>query len=120
MPREKRDRIERLDELHRFLHQSVISPKNISRLELLATHEDPEVRQYAALILDIAHVLPGKRNRWLKLAQGYPPLFDRAVGLFGVEFFEDLLAGYGAFESPLWDILQENQESRPPSADRES
>jgi hypothetical protein len=91
MPPEKRDRIERLDELFGFLHQSVISAKNIARLKTLSGHEDRQVAEHATLIMEIARVFPGKRNRWLKLARHHRPLFERAVGLFGVEFFEDLL-----------------------------
>ena len=107
IPHEKQDRIERCDELHGFLHQSVISAMNVARLETLAAREDHQVAELAALILEIARVLPGKRNRWLKLARHHRPLFNRAVELFGIEFFEDLLAGRGDFESPLWDILEQ-------------
>ena len=109
LPREQRDRIERLDELHGFLHQSVISAKNVARLETLTAHEDHQVAELAALILEIARMLPGKRNRWLKLARHHRPLFNQAVELFGIEFFEDLLAGYGDFESPLWRILEQHR-----------
>ena len=104
-PRDQRDRIERLDELHGFLHQSNISAENCERLKVLCGHADAEVARLAVLILDIARVLPGKRNRSLKLARRHRPLFDRALGVLGVEFFEDLLASYGEFESPLWAIL---------------
>lgn len=107
MPREKRDRIERFDELHGFLHQSMISAENVARLDTLTGHEDHPVAELAAQILEIARVLPGKRNRWLRLVRYDRPLFNRAVELFGVEFFEDLLAGYGDFESPLWHILDQ-------------
>src|SRR6266568_3005311 len=103
MPREKRDRIERFEELHGFLNQSVISAKNVARLKTLIGHKDQEVAGQAALVLEIARVLPGKRNRWLKLVRRHSPLFERAVELFGVEFFEDLLARDGDFESSLWD-----------------
>jgi hypothetical protein len=107
MPREEQESIESFDELHGFLHQSMISAKNVARLRTLASHEDHEVAELAALILEIARVLPGKRNRWLKLARHHRPVFNRAVELFGVEFFQDLLAGYGDFESPLWHILEQ-------------
>lgn len=107
MPREKRDHIERFNELHGFLHQSTISAKNVARLDTLTGHEDHQVAGLAALILEIALVLPGKRNRWLKLVRHDRRLFNRAVELLGVEFFEDLLAKYGDFESPLWDILDQ-------------
>lgn len=107
MPREKRDHIERFDELHGLLRQSMISAKNVARLDTLTGHEDRRVAALAALILEIARVLPGKRNRWLKLVRQDRPLFNRAVEVFGVEFFGDLLAGYGDFESPLWHILEQ-------------
>ena len=103
LPRERRDSIERLDELHGFLHQSIISARNVARLKSLTGHGDHQVAELAAMILEIARVLPGKRNRWLKLAQRHRPLFDRTVALLGVEFFQDLLARSGDFESPLWD-----------------
>lgn len=64
---------------HKFLHQSAISAKNVARLENLTGHEDHEVAELAALILEIARVLPGKRTRWLKLAQHDRPLFDRTL-----------------------------------------
>ena len=67
----------------------------------------------AALILEIARVLPGKRNRRLNLARHHRPLFNRVVELVGVEFFEDLLAGYGDFESPLWHILEQHRTTLP-------
>jgi len=107
MPREKRDRIERFDELHGLFHQSMISAKNVARLETLTGHQDHQVAELAALILEIVRVLPGKRNRWLKLARHYPALFNQAVELLSLEFFEDLLAGYGDSESPLWHILEQ-------------
>ena len=106
MPREKRERIERLDELHGFLDQSNISENNLKRLQVLRSHAEPEVARLAALISDIAGVLPGKRSRWLKLAQRHRQLFDRAVGVLGVEYIEEVLARYGDFESPLWEILE--------------
>jgi hypothetical protein len=113
MPREKRDRIERLDELHRFLHQSNISAKNLARLQVLCGHADFRVATLAALIHDIVRAVPGKRKRWLKLVQRDRSLFHRAVRVLGVEFFEDLLAGNGDFESPLWDILEQCRNASP-------
>lgn len=107
MPRAERDRIERLDELHGFLQQSRISARNVARLKILAGHEDSKVGQLAALILEIARVLPDKRNRWLKLVRRDRPSFNRAVEVLGIEFFERLLAGYGDFESPLYEIFEE-------------
>jgi hypothetical protein len=106
MPRKKHDRIERLDELHGFLHQSHISAENLKRLEILRGHSELEIATLAGLIQDVARVLPGKRSRWLKLVQRHRPLFDRAVAVLGVEYLEELLAGYGDFDSPLWKVLE--------------
>ena len=105
MPREHRERIERLDELHGFLRQSTISQRNVKRLEILRDSTEAEVATLAKLILDVARVLPSKRSRWLELAQRDRPLFDRALSALGMEYFQDLLAGYGDFESRLWDII---------------
>ena len=105
MPREERERIERLDELHGFLRQSNISGRNLARLATLRDHAELEVATLAVLILDVARVLPGKRSRWLKLAERHRALFERTVGVLGLEYFEEVLAGCGDFESPLWDII---------------
>lgn len=74
--------------------------------------KDHQVAELVALILEIARVFPGKRNRWLKLVRHDRPLFNQAIEHFGVEFFEDLLAGYGDFESPVWHILEEHRNGK--------
>jgi hypothetical protein len=113
MPSEKRDQMERLDEILGFLHQSNITAKNLARLQQLCSHARPKIAELAALILEIGRAQPGKRNRWLKLARGHSELFERAIELLGLEFFEDLLSGYGDFESPLWQILEEYRVAPP-------
>jgi hypothetical protein len=89
-----------------FLDQSQISEKNLVRLAELSRHEDLEVRSRALLVAEIARAKPGKRRRWLQLAQVNPALFGRAVEQFGIDFFEDLLIGYGDFDSPLCEVLR--------------
>jgi|ERR1700751_4287931 len=54
LPREERDRVDRLNELDNFLNQSLISPKNIARLEVLTQHGGGEVRELAKLLLEVA------------------------------------------------------------------
>src|SRR5580692_9461415 len=83
LPRDQRDRIERMDELYGFLDQSNISPKNIARLEILAQHASSEVKDLALLILEIARVKPHKRRRWKFLAQNHSELFLRLKALYG-------------------------------------
>jgi hypothetical protein len=65
--------------LHGFLHQSAISARNVARLKTLSSHEDQAVAEHAALILEIARVLPGKQNRWLKF--GSIPTKLKTAGL---------------------------------------
>jgi hypothetical protein len=113
MPREKRDRIERLDELWDLLDQSNISAKNIGRLGTLLSHPDPEVQELAALVLDLAHVHPHKRRRWRHVAARHRDLFHRAVTLLGREFFEDVLLDYGDTGGPLWRALEESRQAPP-------
>jgi hypothetical protein len=85
LPREQRDRIERMDELYGFLDQSNISPKNIARLEILAQHASSEVKELALLILVVARVKPHKRRRWKFLEQNHPELYRRLKALSGGE-----------------------------------
>ena len=105
MPREKRDRIEVLDELWDFLDQSSISTKNIGRLQNLVAHPDLEVQRLATMVLDVALVHPYKRRRWRHLAARHTELFHRAVALLGLEFFSEVLLDYGDTAGPLWDAL---------------
>ena len=83
LPRDQRDRIERMDELYGFLDQSNISPKNIARLEILAQHDSSEVKDLALLIFEVARLKPHKRRRWEFLAQNHSELFLRLKGLYG-------------------------------------
>ena len=113
MPREQRDRIERLEELWDFLGQSNISSKNIERLKAMSSHSDPEVQTLAALILDLARVHPHKRRRWRNLALRRKDLFHRAVLVLGLEYFEEVLLDYGDTGGPLWDTLEESRVAPP-------
>jgi len=106
MPREKRDRIERLDELRGFLDQRNISAKNIGRLKAFVGHADPEVQELATVVLDVALVHPYKRRRWRHLAARHRDLFHRAVAVLGPEFFYEVLLDYGDTAGPLWDALE--------------
>lgn len=105
MPRAKLDKIERLDELYRFLQQTNLSKKNLNRLKTLCVHEDAGVVEFAASILDIARAHPGKRRRWRTLFRRHRLPFERAVKVLGLKYFEVQLDDHADFESPLWSIL---------------
>ena len=113
MPREKRDRIERLEELWNLLDQSHISDKNVGRLKTLIAHPDSEVQRLAMLILDVALVHPYKRRRWRHLASRHKDLFHRAVELLGPDCFCEVLMDYGDTGGPLRDALAEFQTAPP-------
>ena len=113
MPRAKRDRIERLDEVWDFLRQSHISAKNIKRLTTLVAHPDSEVQRLATLVLDVARVHPYKRRRWRHLAARHRDLFHCAVAVLGPDFFCEVLMDYGDTGGPLWDALEKFQEAPP-------
>ncbi|MCX6930264.1 MAG: hypothetical protein NT154_44700 [Verrucomicrobia bacterium] len=113
MPREKRDRIERLDELWNFLDQSRISEKNVGRLKNLIAQPDSEVQNLATFILDVARVHPYKRRRWRRLAVRHRDIVHRAVALLGPDFFGEVLMDYGDTGGPLWNVLEEFQQAPP-------
>ena len=101
LPRDRRDRIERMDELYGFLDQSNISPKNIARLEILAQHASSEVKDLALFILEVARVKPHKRRRWRFLAQNHPELFLRLKALCGEDNPEADLSDIDSDISPM-------------------
>jgi hypothetical protein len=101
LPRDQRDRIERMDELYGFLEQSNISRKNITRLEILAQHANSEVKDLALLILEVARVKPHKRRRWEFLAQNHSELFLRLKALCGEDDPEADLSDIDSDISPM-------------------
>ena len=105
MPRDQRDRIECLDELRGYLQQSHLSEKNANRLKTLSSHADPEVQRLSQLLGEIAQVHPYKRRRWRNLARDHPE-FRRAIGVLGIEFFEEVLLDYGDTRGPLWRTME--------------
>src|SRR6202011_5542649 len=101
LPREQRDRIERLDELYGFLNQSHISSNNIGRLEILTQHADNNVRQLAVLLLEVARVKPHKRRRCKFLAQNHPTIFMRLKAVCGDDVPDDALDSLDLADSDL-------------------
>lgn len=67
--------IEQTDELFGYLNQSNISKKNCERLGVLVNSPNPGIATWAALIMDVAKVKPGKRRREKFLRQRHPDLF---------------------------------------------
>jgi hypothetical protein len=73
MPRENRDRLERFEELHGFLHQSMISAKNVARLAT-PMHQFSQREYYSAAFSDRIDLGPLQAER-LKLEAAPEAMF---------------------------------------------
>lgn len=69
MPKENRDAIEQEEEIFDYLRQSHISEKNIARLKVLASSENPRIAELAAIVHEVALVKPFKTCRLKVLAK---------------------------------------------------
>ena len=69
MPKEEREAIEQANEIFDYLRQSHISPKNVSRLRVLAGSANERTAELARIVLEVAEVRPYKRRRLSILAR---------------------------------------------------
>lgn len=77
LPKDGRDAIEHREEIFRYLRQSHISPKNVSRLKELTEGPNEEVAALASLVLEVASVRPHKKRRLKILAKERRDLLER-------------------------------------------
>jgi hypothetical protein len=77
LPRAEREAIEHQDEIFKYLQQSHISEKNVSRLEDLVRSRDPRTAMLAEVVLEVARVKPFKRRRLGFLARHHPDLIRK-------------------------------------------
>lgn len=63
LPKETIDTSDQMDEIFKFLKQSNISARNISRLKHLTNSEIPKVAEHAEIVLEVAKVKPHKKGR---------------------------------------------------------
>ena len=77
IPKSKRQVIENLNDIFRFMRQSHISEKNVARLEQMVKSEDPQVANRAAIVLKVAKVKPYRTRRLKFLAQRHPELLQQ-------------------------------------------
>jgi hypothetical protein len=75
-PKAEREEIEQEEELFGYLRQSNISAKNIRRLRILVTSDNPRISELARIVLGVAEVRPGKRGRLKALARDRRDLLD--------------------------------------------
>jgi hypothetical protein len=62
-------RKEQEDEIFGFLKRSHISEKNIARLKVLVSSENPRIAELANIVLEVALVKPYKNRRLKTLAR---------------------------------------------------
>lgn len=68
-----------IDCMYRFLHQSIIPEKNIETMKSFLAIPNPKTREMADIIIQVAQLHPGRRNRWLKLAKTHRNLLERML-----------------------------------------
>jgi ribonuclease HI len=90
LPRADRKRSEELNELYGFIAQSNISEKTVRRLETLCQASDDLMRELADAILQVAHLYPRKRRRYVRMSREHPLLLNRLKQVLGDAWWDDL------------------------------
>lgn len=91
LPAAEKDRRRALIHMEGMLEQSRISEKNVRHLRTLASSRAADVAEWAAVLLEIARVHPGRRHRLRRLKR-HLELWARMHRLGIVEDFHDDLA----------------------------
>ena len=78
-PREVIEEVDLTNEIHGFMSQSHISPKNRERLVALKVSDNPRVAELASIVLEVALAKPYKRRRLKFLAAEHRELFVKVV-----------------------------------------
>ena len=121
LPRTQRRAIEERDEVCRFVEQSHISKKNVARLEKLVTSENAEVACLAAIVLEVARVMPYKRRRLKTIAQQHPDLLRKLEETGLVYVYTWHLGADSDFDERSWEeaefFLEEGTTELPQTED---
>jgi len=80
-PRQERECIRALKDINSYLDQKNISDNNIARLKYLCEFPDPDIRQRAEVVLELARVKPHKRKRRAYIRKHHPDLYAKLVHL---------------------------------------
>jgi len=76
-PKEEIDSIDQEREIFRYLQQSHISAKNLSRREQLANSQNPRIAELAAIVLEVGRIKPYQRRRLKFLARENKELLQK-------------------------------------------
>ncbi len=88
LPAEEKGRRRALNHMQGMLEQSHISQKNVRYLRSLVSSPAADVAEWAAVLLEIARIHPGRRHRLGRLKR-HPDLWARMHRLGIVEDFPD-------------------------------
>jgi hypothetical protein len=111
IPRDELFRIESLDRIWDFVFsQSRISGKNIAQLTEFAQAEDPEVRGFAEVVLELARIRPHRRRRYRGLQKSHPELWQRLRDT-------GILEGLSEWDSESLALLDEEPDMSVPLMD---
>jgi len=76
-PKTQIDEIEQKEKIFRYLQQSHISKKNVTRLSMLAGSENQKIAELAGIVLEVARVKPHKKRRLKVLSRERRDLLDK-------------------------------------------
>lgn len=76
-PKTEIDKIEQKEEIFKYLQQSHISKKNVTRLSMLAESENQKIAELAGIVLEVERVKPHKKRRLKVLARERRDLLDK-------------------------------------------
>ena len=76
-PKTEIDKIEQKEEIFKYLQQSHISKKNVTRLSMLAESENQKIAELVGIVLEVARVKPHKKRRLKVLARERRDLLDK-------------------------------------------
>jgi hypothetical protein len=75
-PKEEIEIIDQEQEIFRYLQQSNISAKNLSRLERLTKSQNQRIAELATIVLEVGRIKPNKRQRLKFLAKEHRELLQ--------------------------------------------
>lgn len=77
MPKDLRDEIETREEIFGYVSQCHISDRNVARLKTIALSSNPQLRDLACIVLEVAAVKPYKTRRLAFLARHHRELLTK-------------------------------------------
>ena len=77
LPKEEQEEIQYKDEIFKYLRQSHISDKNVSRLRKLAVSSNKRIAELAEIVMEVAEIKSYKKQRLKELAKNRQDILHR-------------------------------------------